>query len=115
MHIENHYSSGAINWKVKEVKYVSDLATTPQFNGVGYFQGRAYPGDWVAFTIKNPGEGLYALDLSYMATFCGAEEVAVYIIPADAEDIAAAMTEENLVGVYSCYDPSVKSEKPLLW
>ena len=114
MFMREHYSKGENNYDLKQIQYTNTAATGAMFNGAGYYQGRSVPGDFIAFTIKNPGQGKYELNISYMATLCGAEEIAVYIIPADTEDIGAALTEQYLVGTYNCYDPSVDVEKPTI-
>jgi hypothetical protein len=103
--IDKYYGEGSMNWRVKETHYTSSLASDLTFNGTGYFHGRAFEGDWVAFTLKAPGKGTWAISQNYLAAYCGAEEVKVYILPADTADIAAAMTEQTLIGTFTCYDP----------
>ena len=99
--IKNYYDQEYFNWYFHS--YNSSLRGA-QFDPEGYLMTRSVPGDWVAFVINNPGQGTYRLSLNHFATFCGAEEMNVYIIPYNTEDIEAALTKENLVGVVNCYD-----------
>lgn len=113
-HVNKHYNSGALNWNVKQLAYTSTKSTALTFNGSGYFQGRAVLGDWIAFTFKAPVASIYDLTIINPVSYCGAEEVALYILPADTQDIAGALTDANLVGRFSCYDKTVEEEKPSL-
>ncbi|MBQ6851904.1 MAG: PQQ-like beta-propeller repeat protein [Oscillospiraceae bacterium] len=99
--IKNYYDQGIFNWHLHS--YNSSLRGA-QFDPEGFLMARSIPGDWMAFVINNPGQGTYRLTMNHFATFCGAEEMNVYIIPYSTKDVEAALTEENLVGVVNCYD-----------
>lgn len=113
-YIDEYYKNGVLNWNLKDISFTSTLSNDITFNGIGYLQGRSVEGDWFAFSMKTPGSGIWSVSANYLATFCGAEEVSIYILPADTENIGTALTEENRVGIFNCYDPQNKNEKPAL-
>lgn len=53
--------------------------------------------EWVALKIMSPGEGLHTVGLNYSRSI-NSGVCAVYVLPADTEDIAAAMEHSNRVG-----------------
>lgn len=112
IYIEEKYNSGVWNYNVLDINFTNEKANDVTFNGGGYLQARAVPGDWLAFTIRTPGAGEWSLTANHPACFAGAEEVKVYILPASTTDIPAAMTEDHYVGSYNCYNPDVQNEKP---
>jgi hypothetical protein len=114
VYVEDNYKNGRLNWNVQEISYATTKNNDICFQALGYYQGRAVPGDWIAFTIKNPGAGVYDLTVTNPTSYCGAEEIEVYILPAATQDIGAALTADNLIGVFSCYDKAVEAEKPAL-
>ena len=99
--IQNYHEQGKFNWHLHSI--ISGIKGA-QFDPQGYMMLRSKPGDWAAFIMDSPGAGTWKLSMNYYATYCGAEEMNVYIVPADTQDIEAAMTAENLVGVINCYD-----------
>lgn len=71
--------------------------------------------DWIAFRIKSPGEGTYAIDLTYYG-YTGSGKTAFYILEAEgeasiaqadvltrAENIQANMDPDNRVGMVNLY------------
>ncbi len=99
--IKNYYDQSIFNWYFHSY---SSTIRAAQFDPEGYMMARSVPGEWVAFVINNPGPGSWSLSLNYFATHCGAEEMNVYIIPFNTENVDAALTKDNLVGVINCYD-----------
>ncbi len=74
------------------------------------------PDQWMAFRIKSPGAGTYAVDLTYWG-YTGSGKMAFYILEAEgeasiqqdvvlsrAETIGAAMDPDNRVGMVSLYN-----------
>lgn len=92
--IENMYKSGTLNWKFQELGMIntSNLA----FLSVG-LTDYASEGDWYALKIKSPGKGLHTLIIDHAVSSNGGIG-AFYILPADTEDIAAAMDPSNRIG-----------------
>lgn len=101
-----------INWCYRDISFTNTATNCPNFTVDRYFRGRAVVGDWVALSIDNPGEGTWKLDLEYVVTYCGAQQVDAYILPGSVTDIAGSLTSDYLVGSYSCYDSAVGSDTP---
>ena len=104
--------SSPLNWTYKDKAYAADKADA-WFPAHEYFRSRFVEnGDWIAFTIDGPGAGNWKLTIANHACKYGVAKVNVYLLPGDTTDIGAALTAENLVGDYTCYDKSVSAHTP---
>ena len=95
--ISRLYALGELNWKMASPTNPSD-----KFKGAGlsiYSNADGY----VAFRIQSPGQGLYTLSLVH-AQFGRGALGAIYILPADTEDIVFAMDNSNRVGKVNFYN-----------
>ena len=105
------YDSGDLNWKFAGAS--TDILGTSAAEqtlpvGVRYaknFGTRIYSsaGSWLAYTIKSPGTGTYTLSLNYSHDFDNGI-VAVYVLPADTQDIIGATDPSNRVGIADISD-----------
>ena len=92
--LHNRYTSGTSNWDWEGDDCVN--AGTMAFIGSGLaVYGSEY--DWIAFRIKSPGEGLHTVGINHAENANGGIG-AVYILPADTEDIGKALDSSNRVG-----------------
>lgn len=95
--IHRLYGLGELNWEFAEP--VADSYWSFTDNGVTVYTA---PDDYVAFRIQSPGSGLYTLRLSHGIFGKGALG-AVYVLPADTENIQEAMDTHNRVGMMPFY------------
>jgi hypothetical protein len=94
-YFEREYS---ISWKYAAMAMLPACATRFQI----------LANEYVAFTIRNPGEGVWSVTANYPISNRGVD-VAVYIVPGNTTDITAALTEENCLGTYNCLDESASA------
>ncbi len=109
--IAQRYESGKLNWKYQDkASNLSDGGHA--FNSMYGMVMYTNADQWMAFRIQSPGEGLYTMILSHARSGNGALG-AMYILPGDTEDIAAAMDHSNRTGKIEFYnesgDPNVQS------
>ena len=104
--------AGHINWCYKDISFTNTATNCPNFTANRYFRGRAVVGDWLALTIDNPGAGTWKLDMEYIVTLCGAQQVDAYILPGSVTDIAGSLTSQYLVGSYNCYNKDIDTDTP---
>lgn len=93
--ISRLYDLEELNWELAEA--VGSDAWKFSGNGVTMY---ALPDDYIAFRIKSPGKGLYTLSLNHAVGGRGGTG-AVYVIPADSEDVIFATDNHNRVGKLS--------------
>ena len=63
---------------------------------------------WVALRIKVPAAGRYFGTAVYRKNYSGRVAAGIYILPGDVEgtnNIEAALTEDNYIGLFDCNDP----------
>jgi hypothetical protein len=98
-----------LNWKFEKASgtIVDDngvpLDPNVSFTIPQHFRVMSKPGDWFALRIKSPGAGEFGLTLNRALLRDGAPKSEVYILAGDTTDIAAAMTEDALVGNVSFF------------
>ena len=104
--------NGTLNWNYKDRAYAAANADA-WFPSHEYFRSRGVAnGDWIAFTVDSPGAGSWKLTVANHACTRGVAKVNVYLLPGNTTDIGAALTQENLVGDYTCYDQAVTADTP---
>ena len=86
------YALDEINWKL-----AAPSGSDARFKATGGISSYGKADDYIAFKIKSPGKGLYTLSLNHGKSGRGAVG-AVYILPADTEDILFSMDNHNRVG-----------------
>lgn len=100
---ENAYRSGEWNWKYHSMNITFDQENNrATFRPEGHLRVYSKSGEWIAFTIKSPGEGVatVGVNIPVIGASC-ASEIGVYILPADTADVPAAIANTaNRVGVY---------------
>ncbi len=94
------YDLEEINWKL-----AGPSGTDAKFKATGGLTSYGKADDYVAIKIQSPGKGLYTLSLNHGKSGRGAVG-AVYILPADTEDIAFAMDNSNRVGKLEFHNDS---------
>ncbi len=95
--INRLYGLEELNWAFAEP--VSDSYWSFTASGVTVYTA---PDEYVAFRIQSPGKGLYTLCLNHGIFGKGALG-AVYVLPADTENIKDAMDTHNRVGMMPFY------------
>ena len=96
--INKRYAKGSLNWGYAAHNSLSDA--TMAFLPTGGMVLYSYEMEWIAIKIKSPGPGLHTISLNHGVSGNGAIG-AVYILPADTEDIEQAMDPSNRVGKVS--------------
>ena len=97
--MNEYYGSGVLNWNYLTTKSNANLEFV---KGYG-LNAQTVAGDWIAFTIKNPGAGEYHVYLDYMRTRYGASDSEVYLFPKPTSGVLeneiekALIVKENLV------------------
>lgn len=113
-YIDSYYKSGDLDWNYKDLN-VSTVYNTPfaAFSGHGYLFSRVLKDDYLAFTLITPGTGTWKLSVDHPVSNLGAK-VDVYMLPGNITrlNIPNALTEENYVGSYDCYDETATVEQP---
>ncbi len=100
--LAQRYANGKLNWKY-ETKDDSFDGSANAFNAAYGMVMYTSEENWMAFRIKSPGQGLYTMLLNHARSARGALG-AMYILPGDTKDIAAAMDHGNRVGKIQFYD-----------
>lgn len=108
------YNNGTIYWN-----YHSATTANPNFKTAGNKAAYAmylYDTNWstegyYAAIIRSPGNGNYILNLDYYTHNTGAAEGSAYLLPANTENIAAALTDETKLGSFCCESTSTSFEK----
>lgn len=93
--LDSRYASGAYNWTWAGQKVTNNA--TMQFTTTGLNVPSAEM-EWIAVKIKSPGKGLYTVGLNHGVAGEGGTSM-VYILPADTQDIEAAIDPSNRVGL----------------
>ena len=110
--------NSAVNWMYTAINANYPGQTTfTQFvtaekaeHGYGFLRVRAIEGDWIAFKIKNPGAGVeQSITVTHPGSKNGAGVASLYVLPANTEDIGAAIKSTPAIGSVSFYDKSVGS------
>ncbi len=97
--VDNYYADGTLNWN-----YISHNCNSVMFAG-SWGQGmrlNGENGEYVALKIKAPGTGVYKLTVNHLQRTDGTDG-AVYILPGDTADVAAALASATAVGTYNSY------------
>ncbi len=98
------YDSGELNWAF--AKKSTNLRSASYGGGQYGWSGIRYAsnpgGGWVALKIQSPGSGNYKATVNYQ-TYKDYGVVKTYILPADTEDIDAALAEATSIGSFDCY------------
>ena len=98
-YMNEYYGSGILNWNFLATKSNANMEFV---KGYG-LNAQTVAGDWIAFTIKNPGAGTYYVYLDYMRTRYGASDSEVYLFPKPTSGVLeneiekALIVQENLV------------------
>ncbi len=100
--IAQRYANDKLNWKY-ETKDDSFDGGANAFNAAYGMVMYTSEENWMAFRIKSPGAGLYTMILNHARSARGALG-AMYILPGDTKDIAAAMDHGNRVGKIQFYN-----------
>ncbi len=105
--VDSLYNSGALNWKWVDSSEGLKGTTTATMHLPGEKTHKFYPktgmriytskNGWTAYKIKSPGSGTFTVTLNH-AIYNQSGTVAVYIVPADTEDIWAATDPTNRIG-----------------
>lgn len=103
---------GYINWDYVATSsgVVIEGSADYVFGTSGWFRNRTGLNSWVAFSIDNPGDGMWNLTANIPQTTRGSTAVDMYILPADTvksastqvDDIADAIREASPITVFSC-------------
>ena len=110
--LQKRYERGLLNWCYLTMDF--------SLGGGAHAFNRAYGmvmytmhDQWMAFKFQSPGEGQYTLSLNHGRGGRGALG-AIYILPGDTTDIAAAMDHGNRVGKVTFYneDGNVQVSSP---
>ena len=105
------WNSGKLNWKwetaseglLDELNPSIPAQRYSRFYRAGGYRMYCSTGAWTAFRIKSPGSGTFTLSLNRaLANTSGT--LAVYILPADTEDIQSALDPNNRVGKAVMYN-----------
>ncbi len=100
----NLYDNGELNWAIAQKSSSLRSAT---FGGGQYgWSGIRYAanpgGGWIAMKLQSPGSGNYKATVDYQ-TYKDYGVVKTYILPADTEDIDAALEDATSIGSFDCY------------
>lgn len=107
--IQNYYANKEMNWKYCDLEISSTGSNAVAFNTeTGYVRVYSEENEWVAFTLRSPGAGTYAVSLNHSAAPSGAAEGQVHILSvAEADEgIKNAVCTDTLVGTVSYHDAS---------
>lgn len=111
--IKTCFEKGTLNWKYKDMSFTSQKSSDVVFDKPsGSFRGRAQVGDWIAFTIKSPGQGEVELTLKHQTTAYGVSKMNVYLLPLNTPSVEYALRDEYLLGTVNLYDPEQPLESP---
>ena len=100
----NLYDNGELNWAIAQKSSGLRSAT---FGGGQYgWSGIRYAanpgGGWIAMKLQSPGSGNYKATVDYQ-TYKDYGVVKTYILPADTQDIDAALEDATSIGSFDCY------------
>ncbi len=95
--VDKLYQNGTLNWTYASHYCLSDSSAAFKNGGMVFY---SYEMEWVAIKIKSPGKGLHTISLNHAVSGNGAIG-AVYILPADTQDVEKAMDPSNRVGKLS--------------
>ena len=100
--INSRYANGTSNWSWADHEVLSEGSMAFVTTGMSIYSGEM---EWIALKIKSPGKGLYTIGANHaISSNCGT--VAMYVLPADTEDISAALDIDNRVGKMTFTDMS---------
>ncbi len=98
--MQSLWSSGKINWCWENAcEYLSTVEGSDKilfYKDTG-LRVNNQADSWSAYRIKSPGKGTFTLTLEHSLRY-DSGTVAVYILPADTEDVEKAMDPKNRVG-----------------
>ena len=92
------YAAGTLNYHYVGTSLADPTSIRSRVaNGSIRFPSNA-SGDWMAFMLRSPGAGTYAISMAHPVSSYGASVVNVYLLPANTADIAAALAEAETIG-----------------
>ena len=98
--LHSRYASGISNWDWLDHKILKEEDTAFKSTGLMVYAAEM---EWIAIKIKSPGKGLHTVGMNYAISRNGGTG-AIYILPADTEDIGSALDIDNRVGIVSFTD-----------
>lgn len=103
--IEKRYNGAAtpeLNWKYEAAH--TSLATNESsfFSSAQSIRSNANINEWIAFRIKTPGVGKYAVQLAHGAGYYGAEKASAYILQGNTDDILTAIAATEPIITFDC-------------